>query len=88
MVFGWNAKSKKYGHGGSVLRDVGFGDQTLLEGAIGDAGSGGRAQNSNPSITRRPNLETFDFETKTRAQTLNPSALKTAQATKPRSLRF
>ena len=64
MVFGWNAKSKRYGHGGSVLGDVGFGDQTLLQGAMGDTGSGGA----------RPKLEPFDLTKNeaTKPRTLRP----------------
>ena len=35
MVFGRNAKLKKYGHGGSVLGNDRFGDQTVLHGGNG-----------------------------------------------------
>ena len=41
MVFERNAKSEKYGHGGSVLGNARFGNQTLLQGAMGATGSGG-----------------------------------------------
>ena len=39
MVFERNVKSEKYGHGGSVLGNIRFGNQSLLQGAMGDAES-------------------------------------------------
>ena len=77
MVFGRNAKAKKYGHGGSVLGNVRFGDQTLLQGAMGDTGSGGGTPKTRTlrfnKKPRQPNLEHFDLESRTRVQNSNPS---------------